>query len=182
MEVDGTLLAPSNLTVAEPSRYQITLHEDKKYYPSAEEIYGPGVETLVQEEDTQPLSEPIIAPIKVKRFALKEENLPTTFYQKECDFGCRDVRTYARRYLADLTQFPNLARSVALLGHLHHGKTTLMDVLVEQTHDIDRGTSSSKVCDFGAIRSCSDCVFAEGKYKSTLYRHALAGTESRNQH
>lgn len=30
------------------------LHEDKKYYPSASEIY-PDAETLVQEEDTQVL-------------------------------------------------------------------------------------------------------------------------------
>ena len=44
----------------------IVLHEDKKYYPSALEVYGPGVETLVQEEDAQPLTEPIIAPIRRK--------------------------------------------------------------------------------------------------------------------
>lgn len=35
---------------------QIVLHEDKKYYPSAEEVYGPDVETIVQEEDTQALT------------------------------------------------------------------------------------------------------------------------------
>ncbi|KAJ2746924.1 hypothetical protein GGI19_006376, partial [Coemansia pectinata] len=47
---------------------QVVLHEDKKYYPDAEEVFGPGVEALVQEEDTQPLTEPIIAPIKVRKF------------------------------------------------------------------------------------------------------------------
>ncbi len=31
------------------------LAEDKKYYPTAEELYGPGTETLVMEEDAQPL-------------------------------------------------------------------------------------------------------------------------------
>ena len=46
----------------------IVLHEDKKYYPSALEVYGPGVETLVQEEDAQPLTEPIIAPVKRRKF------------------------------------------------------------------------------------------------------------------
>ena len=35
--------------------YQIVLHEDKKYYPSAEEVYGQETETLVMEEDAQPL-------------------------------------------------------------------------------------------------------------------------------
>lgn len=35
---------------------EVVLHEDKKYYPTAEEVYGPEVETIVQEEDTQPLT------------------------------------------------------------------------------------------------------------------------------
>lgn len=35
---------------------QVVLHEDKKYYPSAVEVYGPDVETIVQEEDAQPLT------------------------------------------------------------------------------------------------------------------------------
>ena len=34
---------------------QVVLHEDKKYYPSAEEVYGKDTETLVMEEDAQPL-------------------------------------------------------------------------------------------------------------------------------
>eukprot|EP00126_Sphaerothecum_destruens_P015396 Sdes_comp9393_c0_seq1m854 len=55
----------------------IVLHEDKKYYPSALEVYGEDVETLVQEEDTQPITEPIIAPIRVKSTAAQMENLPT---------------------------------------------------------------------------------------------------------
>ncbi|KAF1740201.1 hypothetical protein MXB_1772 [Myxobolus squamalis] len=29
--------------------------EDKKYYPTAAEVYGPDVEAIVQEEDTQTL-------------------------------------------------------------------------------------------------------------------------------
>jgi U5 small nuclear ribonucleoprotein component len=63
-------------------RNQIVLHEDKKYYPSAEETYGPDVETLVQEEDAQPLSEPIVAPIKIRKFAEQEKDLPVTRYDR----------------------------------------------------------------------------------------------------
>ena len=44
---------------------QVVLHEDKKYYATAEEVYGQDVETLVMDEDAQPLEVPIIAPIKV---------------------------------------------------------------------------------------------------------------------
>jgi 116 kDa U5 small nuclear ribonucleoprotein component len=31
--------------------HQIVLHEDKQYYPDAEQVFGKGVETLVMEED-----------------------------------------------------------------------------------------------------------------------------------
>lgn len=36
----------------------IVLHEDKKYYPTAEETFGADTETLVMEEDAQPLEVP----------------------------------------------------------------------------------------------------------------------------
>lgn len=39
----------------EPIENAVVLHEDKKYYPSAEEVYGAETETLVMEEDAQPL-------------------------------------------------------------------------------------------------------------------------------
>lgn len=42
---------------------------DKQYYPTAEQTYGADVEALVQEEDAQPLSEPIVG-----RRAILHEN------------------------------------------------------------------------------------------------------------
>lgn len=61
----------------------VVLHEDKRYYPTAVEVFGPDVETVVQEEDTQALSVPLIAPIKKKKFQLKEQDLPETVYNME---------------------------------------------------------------------------------------------------
>lgn len=58
------------------------LHEDKKYYPTAEETYGPDVETLVQEEDTQLLTEPIVQPIKVRKFTVEEKDMPVTRFDR----------------------------------------------------------------------------------------------------
>ncbi|CAL8073399.1 unnamed protein product [Calicophoron daubneyi] len=98
----------------------VVLHEDKKYYPSALEVYGPEVETLVQEEDAQPLTQPLIEPIKRKKFAYTENFIPATTYDPE--------------FLADLMDCPDLIRNVVLCGHLHHGKTSFMDCLIEQTH------------------------------------------------
>uniref|UniRef100_A0A2I3TKM6 116 kDa U5 small nuclear ribonucleoprotein component n=2 Tax=Pan TaxID=9596 RepID=A0A2I3TKM6_PANTR len=88
---------------------EVVLHEDKKYYPTAEEVYGPEVETIVQEEDTQPLTEPIIKPVKTKKFTLMEQTLPVTVYEMD--------------FLADLMDNSELIRNVTLCGHLHHGKT-----------------------------------------------------------
>jgi U5 small nuclear ribonucleoprotein component len=39
-------------------------------------------------------------------------------------------------FLATLMSNPELVRNVAVVGHLHHGKTSVMDMFVEQTHDI----------------------------------------------
>ena len=107
----------------------VVLHEDKKYYPTAEEVYGAEVETIVHEEDAQPLTEPIIAPVKRSKFALIESEIPETTYELE--------------FLADLMDTPDLIRNVALCGHLHHGKTSFCDALIEQTHP-SVGTSYTK--------------------------------------
>jgi len=112
MEIDED--GPSNAVV---------LHEDKQYYPTAQQVYGPGVETMVQEEDTQPLSQPIIAPVVQKKFVVQEADLPPVHF--------------ARDFMTDMMNFPEQIRNIAFAGHLHHGKTALMDMLVLQTHDIN---------------------------------------------
>lgn len=113
---------------------QIVLHEDKKYYPSAEEVYGKETETLVMEEDAQPLevctmykpaaSErccgplaytillqvPIIAPVKQRKFQVQEQEAKTI---------------YSSEFLTGLMGSPLLSRNVAIAGHLHHGKTVV---------------------------------------------------------
>ncbi|KAI0383439.1 P-loop containing nucleoside triphosphate hydrolase protein [Hypomontagnella monticulosa] len=111
MEVDED--GPSNAVI---------LHEDKQYYPTAQQVYGADVETLVQEEDAQPLSQPIIAPVDVKKFSIEEADLPPVHFD--------------RNFMTDLMNFPDQIRNVALAGDLHHGKTAFMDMLVLETHDI----------------------------------------------
>ena len=111
----------SVLTLETPTN-AIILHEDKQYYPSADQVFGPDVEVLVQEEDTQPLTEPIVAPIKVKSFAVEEKDLPPVYYSRE--------------YMIQLSRSAETVRNVAIVGHLHHGKTGLIDLLVNETHSI----------------------------------------------
>ncbi|KAI9802181.1 MAG: hypothetical protein M1825_002901 [Sarcosagium campestre] len=101
----------------------VVLHEDKQYYPTAQQIYGQDVETMVQEEDAQPLTQPIIAPVVQKKFTVQESDLP--------------VVNFSREFMTDLMNLPDQNRNVAFAGHLHHGKTALMDMLVMQTHALD---------------------------------------------
>lgn len=112
MEVDDDE-GPSNAVI---------LHEDKQYYPTAQQLYGRDVETMVQEEDTQLLTQPIIAPIVQKKFTVQEADLPQTYYSRE--------------FMTDLMNFPEQVRNVGLAGHLHHGKTAFMDMLVLETHNL----------------------------------------------
>lgn len=100
----------------------IILHEDKQYYPTAEQVYGADVETRVEEEDAQPLTQPIIAPVEAKKFNIEEADLPPVFFDRE--------------FMTDLMNYPEQIRNVAFAGHLHHGKTAFADMLVLQTHDI----------------------------------------------
>lgn len=100
----------------------VVLHEDKQYYPTAAQVYGEGVEVLVQEEDAQPLTQPIIAPVEQKKFSIEEADLPPVYFD--------------RTFMTDLMNFPEQIRNVAFAGHLHHGKTAFMDMLVLETHDI----------------------------------------------
>ncbi|KAJ6863424.1 hypothetical protein NC652_040082 [Populus alba x Populus x berolinensis] len=112
---NGWLTAPDDVDMDN----QVVLAEDKKYYPTAEEVYGPGVETLVNDEDEQPLEQPIIKPVRNIKF----------------EVGVKDSSTYvSSQFLVGLMSNPSLVRNVALVGHLQHGKTVFMDMLVEQTH------------------------------------------------
>ncbi|KAK1403485.1 110 kDa U5 small nuclear ribonucleoprotein component CLO [Heracleum sosnowskyi] len=108
---------------------QIVLAEDKKYYPTAEEVYGEEVETLVMDEDAQPLEQPIIKPVRNVKFEL----------------GVKDSSTYVSTdFLLGLSSNPSLVRNVALVGHLQHGKTVFMDMLIEQTHHISTFDQNSE--------------------------------------
>ena len=114
-----------DMEIEEQTSNAVILHEDKQYYPTASQIYGEDVETMVQEEDAQPLSEPIVRPVEKKKFQVQEllgdGELPETGYSKE--------------FMADLMQFPEGVRNIAVVGHLHSGKTGFVDMLVEETHN-----------------------------------------------
>uniref|UniRef100_A0A914Q0X4 Elongation factor 2 n=1 Tax=Panagrolaimus davidi TaxID=227884 RepID=A0A914Q0X4_9BILA len=57
-------------------------------------------------EDAQPLSEPIIKSVKLRRFQAQEFDLPETVYKKE--------------FTAILTTKPEMVRNIAVAGHFGH--------------------------------------------------------------
>lgn len=117
---DQQLMQLDDLGAEDNTSNQIILHEDKQYYPSASQVYGEDVETLVQEEDAQPLSEPIVKPVSTKRYTLDTDELPPVRFD--------------RSFMVQSMSYPEFIRNVAVIGHLHHGKTAIVDMLVKQSH------------------------------------------------
>ena len=66
------------------------------------------------------MEQAIIAPIKEKCLELIEDKLPKT--------------SFNWKFLAGLMDRPALIRNIGFIGHLHHGKTSFIDMLVKETH------------------------------------------------
>lgn len=60
---------------------EVVLHEDKQYYPEAEKVFGKGVEAMIEEEDHQPLTVPIVEPPKTKFHTVMTTKIPETKYE-----------------------------------------------------------------------------------------------------
>ncbi len=139
-----------------PGISAIVLHEDKVHYPSAQEVYGEGVRTAVLDEDAMELEEPIVEPVRRKTFSLmRDEN------EERVAYGADMIRPgssgtsqkegegedlVSDRYLASLVanETTRTRRCLALVGHLHTGKTTLVDLLIEQTKVPPSSSSKNK--------------------------------------
>ena len=103
----------------------IVLPEDKEHYRSASDVFGPETEVLIEEEDAQPISEPIIAPLVEPSSGLneKQSSIPPSYYDPN--------------YLTNaILPHPALLRNVAVVGHLHHGKTSFLDMIFDATHEM----------------------------------------------
>ena len=116
---DTSMMVHGNTTSYIENEDAIVLHEDKQYYPDASTVFGEAT-VLVMDEDSQPIEQPIIEPVKMKSFSTLEKNIPETKYDTT--------------FMTSLMAFPTLVRNVAIIGSLHHGKTSLLDILIEETH------------------------------------------------
>lgn len=104
--------------IEEQNDQAIVLQENKVYYPPAQQVYG-DVDIVDADEDAQDISVPLIKPI--------EEKVPISTAEPP------KVR-YDRHFQRELQKTGVHSRVVVLLGAQGHGKTSLIDVLVENTH------------------------------------------------
>ena len=120
----------------------IVLHEDKEHYPSAGEVYGPGVTAAVLDEDAMDLDVPIVEPLRTKTFSLVEERdggIVAATVLDGADGGAgadgNADQIVSEQYVTALlgNDTTLTRRGIALVGHLHAGKTTFVDLLLEQT-------------------------------------------------
>ena len=117
----GELVNRDEMEVGDEDENRIVLHEDKKYYPDAEEVY-PGVRTVTLDEDAQDISEPIIKPVKNKVHTVDDK-------------GYASNMSSGSEFMASLMQNPRLIRNIALVGSFHHGKTVFVDTLVQASQE-----------------------------------------------
>jgi U5 small nuclear ribonucleoprotein component len=118
---EGGGAASTQNTTADPMN-AIVLHEDKDHYPSAMETFGEDVRTAVLDEDAMDLDTPIVQPILQKSHTVDDALTLTHKYTDE----------FMTNVLLS-NETTQTRRSVAIIGHLHHGKTSLVDCLIEST-------------------------------------------------
>lgn len=109
---------------ADPSS-AVVLADDKQVYPKASQVFGPDTEAMVEEEDTQRMSEPLVAPKRSRVTVLNEsgDSRPRPKYDYEY-------------FAAAILPNSSLCRNVAVIGNLHHGKTTFCDMLFRSSHEM----------------------------------------------
>lgn len=110
-------------------RGAIVLAEDKTYYPTLSSTFDKDVETVIATFDAKTLNDPIVEPQVEKRFIIEESELPTTSYSKE--------------YMWQMSTITERVRNVALCGNLHSGKTSILDMLIDQTHSFNNYNSEN---------------------------------------
>ncbi|EFC46247.1 predicted protein [Naegleria gruberi] len=133
------IISIDDSSISKPS--SVVLHEDKEYYPTAEEIYGEGVDVMVEDEDRQPLEKPIIEPVK-----------STTWNLVEKEYNEAQPVNFSWEYLLELMKIPSSIRNISIVGHLHHGKTSFVDQLVRFTHNNYRDYQLDKDLNYTDIR------------------------------
>ena len=112
--------AAAAVTTAEPMS-AIVLHEDKEHYATAEQVFGEDVRTAVLDEDAMDLETPIVEPISTKTVETQKGSIGAEKWLYTDDYLGVQLSNETTR----------TRRGIAVVGHFHHGKTSLVDLLLE---------------------------------------------------
>lgn len=105
---------------AESNVREIVLPEEKSHFQSLESVFGSNVNISIGQGDAKTIDEPMIDPGIEQIYRIEESTIPDT--------------TYSKAYMWKLTEIPDKVFNVAVCGNIHAGKTTLVDMLIKQTH------------------------------------------------
>lgn len=136
----------------------VVLHEDKEHYQSAEQVFGEDVRTAVLDEDAMELETPLVEPVKTKSD------------RAETKVDTEDW-LYSEDYLTTVllsNETTRTRRGIALIGHLHHGKTCLVDFLLEQTLRKSWGPKASLEVNEGGGPRFTDTLKSEQERHMSL--------------
>jgi U5 small nuclear ribonucleoprotein component len=113
--------------------HAIVLHEDKEHYRSADETFGEDVHTAVLDEDAYDLGTPLVRPVQQRTHHVGEDDDDHVIVGGGGG-GFRPA--YSDDFLTNhllSNETTATRRGVAIVGHLHHGKTTLVDMWFESS-------------------------------------------------
>lgn len=136
----------------------VVLHEDKEHYQSAEQVFGEDVRTAVLDEDAMELETPLVEPVKNK-----SDRVESTIDTEDW--------IYSEDYLTTVllsNETTRTRRGVAVIGHLHHGKTCLIDFLLEHTLRKSWGPRASLDVDQGGGPRFTDTLKSEQERQMSL--------------
>ena len=112
------------------------VNKDKEHYPSAEDTFREGVRTAVLDEDAMDLDQPIVEPVVTKSHHVAANGGDDHFDGSERESKQTLSFNYGDEFLTShllSNETTSTRRGIALVGHLHHGKTSLIDALMEPT-------------------------------------------------
>lgn len=66
-----------------------------------------------------------------------------------------------------MMSFPEMIRNVAVVGHLHHGKTALMDMLVFETHKLTWDADKEVSCSLSICSTLIPFAFRSSQLRYT---------------
>ncbi|SBS91730.1 U5 small nuclear ribonuclear protein, putative [Plasmodium ovale curtisi] len=116
---------------------------DENDIDELKKIYD-GAEVFIEEEDTQDIEQATINKINanVERISFIKK-LDVEANRKNFDLVETSLpnNNFSFKYLSELMAHTNFIRNICIAGHFHHGKTTLVDRLIEYTREKTKGDS-----------------------------------------